>query len=234
MKILAFDATAPLITVGLAQDGRPLGRWDAPAQRTRGNVLEMLIDRALDAAGWSRRHVDGLALVLGPGSLTATRIGWATAAGWAQAADVPLCGWPTVAVQTRYWVEARSSPSDRVWNGVDRLLCLIHHRGDEFYCYTLGPDMPAPRPEVVVLGRSHSPALSRALLVGPGVLGYRERWLDMLGSQAHLVEDAHAIVGGDTLAVWGHEALAAGHTLSLERSPLDYGLPPDFRRNTRP
>jgi len=233
MKVLAFDATASLVTVGLAEDGRSLGRWDAPAKRTRGNVLEGLIDRALATADWSRQQIDGLALVLGPGSLTATRIGWATAAGWAQAADIPLVGWSTVAVQTRYWTQAVSSEERPYWNGKDRLLCLVHRRGDEFYCYSLAPGGSGKQPEIVVLGATEPPPLSYAFLVGPGVLGYRQRWLDILAPGTRLVEDAHAVVGGDTLAIWGHEALVAGHSLSPEESPLDYGLPPDFRRHHR-
>lgn len=233
MRVLAFDATAPLVTVGLTEGGQALGRWDAPAKRTRGNVLENLIDRALDAVGWSRRQIDGLALVLGPGSLTATRIGWATAAGWAQAAGIPIGGWSTVAVQTRYWTQTEPAEDRRGWNGRDRLVCLVHRRGDEFYCYSLKPDSSGDSPEVVILGEAGGSSLSGAFLAGPGVLGYRERWLEALGTETRLVDDAHAIVGGDTLALWGHEALAAGDIIPLGESPLDYGLPPDFRRHER-
>ena len=138
------------------------------------NVLESAIDTVLSRAGWSRRDVQGLTLVTGPGSLTATRIGWATAAGWAQAASIPVTGWPTPFVHHRYWREwsrsARFDPRKRTY-------CLAHYRGDVFYCYEFEPEHPPGAPIPVTLGNWNPSDPTGVRIVGPGVIGheYRER-----------------------------------------------------------
>ena len=45
-----------------------------------------------------------------------------------------------------------------------------------------------------------------------------------------LADYNECLVGGEVLAVWGEAGLAAQEVLPLDQSPLDYGLPPDFRR----
>jgi len=226
LKVLAFDTTGPILTVGIAQDGAALGRRDACAQRAKGNLLDELIDRALSEVGWSRTDVEGLALVTGPGSLTATRIGWATAAGWAQATAIPIAGWPTPVVHHRQW---RVSGPQRAEES-QTVFFLVHHRGDSFYCYRFSHDRPPGPPTAVTLGQWLPVGTPPFRMIGPGLLGYRQRWLDAFGTQVELASDEDAVVGGGILAVWGEAELIAGRTLPVFESPLDYGLPPDFRR----
>jgi tRNA threonylcarbamoyl adenosine modification protein YeaZ len=234
MKVLAFDMTGKRLTVGVANDTRVLGRWDAPADRQRGTTLDSLIGRALAEMDWRRTDIDGLALATGPGSLTATRIGWATASGWALARDIPVTGWPTPEIQRRWWQdhdlvgELRTNADDR---GEPAIYCMIHHRGDEFYCYAFGRGQSRPpRPAVAQLGQWQPPAAGAAWIVGPGVLGYRERWIESLGASVQVVSEEYAVVGGDQLARWATEDFTAGRSLPVTESPLDYGLPPQFRK----
>ncbi len=232
MRVLAFDSTSPILTVGIAEGGKPLGRWDMTSDRHRGNALDGLIDRALGDAGWHRSQVEGLALVTGPGSLTAMRIGWATACGWALAGDLPITGWATAEVQWRRWM--RPAPAGSVFareTNPERIVyCMVHHRGDEFYCYQFQPEHPPDRPSTVVIGQWHPAGGSPAVLAGPGLLGFRSRWESSLGSETVIVPDAETVIGGDQLAVWGTQALAAGRHLTPDSSPLDYGVPPSFRK----
>ena len=229
MRVLAFDATGPVVTVGLAADGKPIARHDIPAVRSHGSVLELAIDEVLSHAGSSRRGVQGLALVTGPGSLTATRIGWATAAGWAQAMSIPVTGWPTPVTHHRYWTELSraAQPDSRT-----RTCCLVHYRGDAFYCYEFAREHPPGEPIIVRLGAWSPSGAPRVRIVGPGAVGRanRDRWRAALGSDVELADESECLVGGDVLAVWGEEALRTEGGISLDRSPLDYGLPPDFRR----
>lgn len=232
MKVLAFDVTSKRLTVGLANDARTLGRWDAPAARDRGTTLDSLIDQALAAAEWQRADIEGLALATGPGSLTATRIGWATASGWALAQDIPVTGWPTPEIQRRWWHDHDLSGERRTDNapGVPAIYCMIHHRGDEFYCYPIERGQShAPKPVVAQLGQWR-PSAEQAWLAGPGVLGYRERWIESAGPSVQVVSEEWAVVGGDQLAQWAIEDFLAGRSLPVTESPLDYGLPPQFRK----
>ena len=234
MKVLAFDMTSKRLTVGVADDAHVLGRTDAPADRDRGTTLDSLIDRALAEVEWQRNDLDGLALATGPGSLTATRIGWATASGWSLARDIPVTGWPTPEIQRRWW-ENHNLAGDLCSNNDDRkdpnIYCMVHHRGDEFYCYALecGQNQ-VPRPAVAQLGQWQPPADVTAWIVGPGVLGYRERWIASLGAGVQVVSEDAAIVGGDHLARWAIDDFKAGRSLPVTESPLDYGLPPQFRK----
>ena len=232
MRVLAFDSTASSLTVGIADGGKPVGRWDASFERHRGNALDGLIDRALAEVGWRRANVEGLALVTGPGSLTATRIGWATACGWALAGGIPITGWPAAEVHWRRWMQPdenapafaqRISPQTIVF-------CMVHHRGQEFYCYQFDRNHPPDRPKAVILGPWHPPVGCLAALVGPGMLGYRDRWTAAVDSDVAVVPESEALVGGDRLALWGAMELSVGKCLTPDISPLDYGLPPTFKK----
>ncbi len=231
MRVLAFDMTASRITVGLARDGRPVGRWDAGATRGRSGTLDALIDKALSESGRTRQDIDGLGLVTGPGSLTATRIGWATASGWALAGNIPITGWPTQAVQRRWWCTAGAHSKLGIANPEEySVACVVHHRGDEFYLYYLSTDRETGHPESIRLGEWAPTEGVPTVLVGSGLLGYRDRWVRSLGQSAIVVSEDDALVGGDMLAVWATEAIDDGHLLDPLESPLDYGLPPQFRK----
>lgn len=232
MRVLAFDMTSARITVGLAEADQAVGRWDAEARRGRSGILDSLIDRALAEAGWTRSDVTGLGLVTGPGSLTATRIGWATASGWALAADIPVTGWSSPVVQHRWWSSPRTLTQAGIPDPSDcSIECVIHHRGDEFYRYDLsGPEF-AGRPDTVHLDQWAPVRSGTTLLVGSGILGYRDRWVKAVGSADYVVSEDDALVGGDLLAVWAARALANGQRLNPLESPLDYGLPPVFRKS---
>ncbi|GAB4320244.1 MAG: hypothetical protein Kow0074_10390 [Candidatus Zixiibacteriota bacterium] len=232
MRVLAFDMTSSRITVGLAENRRAIGRWDATARRGRSGTLDALIEKALSEAGWDRGGISGLGLVTGPGSLTATRIGWATASGWALAAGIPVTGWPSQAVQHRWWHDAtlRSQAGIEVDPHL-AIECVIHHRGDEFYRYDLsGTEIPQC-PDSICLDEWVPINDTATLLVGSGILGYRDRWISAVGSAGRVVPEENALVGGDTLAMWAAEALEMGHVFDPLESPLDYGLPPVFRKS---
>jgi hypothetical protein len=108
---------------------------------------------------------------------------------------------------------------------------MVHRRGDEFYCYELELNQnEVTPPSVAVIGEWTPPAGEPARIVGPGVLGYRDRWAAGLGDQVQIVSAARAIVGGDQLALWGVRNLKVGSCFSVMESPLDYGLPPTFRQ----
>ncbi|HWO57068.1 MAG TPA: tRNA (adenosine(37)-N6)-threonylcarbamoyltransferase complex dimerization subunit type 1 TsaB [bacterium] len=221
MRVLAFDTSGPVLTVGIAADGRAVLRRDCPATRGRGNLLEREIEAALSQCDWQRGDVEGLALVTGPGSLTAIRIAWATAAGWAQAQQIPVTGWTVAQAQAR-----RAAPdTHHCW-------CAVHYRGNVFLLYHLDDPTHTPRP--VDLSDGSVAAHPPRVLTGPGVIGYRERWQAYIGPQTVIAADADAFVGGDILALWGEADLRTGHRLSLAQSPLEYGLPPDFRKLHQP
>lgn len=217
MRILAFDTTGPVLSVGSAADGKPLSRCNHPAERGKGNLLELSIDEVLSETGWTRHDVEGLALLTGPGSLTAMRIGWAAAVGWAQAAGIPIAGWSVPGAHRRFW---RNKAAD--------VACCVHYRGDVFLLYALGVSHDSP----VAVQLDGTPRIRNSphILTGPGVLGYRDRWSACFGPTTRIMDDSEAVIGADQLALWGEIDLRAGNRLEFRESLLEYGLPPDFKK----
>jgi tRNA threonylcarbamoyl adenosine modification protein YeaZ len=91
MLILAFDTATDVATSALVDDGEVLGERMSAAK----TLLED-VDALLRQGGARARDIEALAVGLGPGSFTATRIGLATARGLALALDVPAAGVSTL------------------------------------------------------------------------------------------------------------------------------------------
>jgi len=217
MKTLAFDITSPIVTVGAAQDGKCLGLRDCKAERSKGNQLDQIVDQLLYEIGWRRNEIEGLGLITGPGSLTASRLGWATAAGWGQSMDIPVAGWTVFAAHRRHLPQSTTGAG-----------CCVQYRGDTFLMYDLS-DPNAP-PQVVHLSTDSYAARPPRYLTGPGVIGRRETWMSYCGPETRIAVESEAIIGADTLALWAAEDFSLGLSLPLTRSPLDYGVSPDFKK----
>jgi tRNA threonylcarbamoyladenosine biosynthesis protein TsaB len=92
MKVLALDTSTLVGTVAVLRDGVLLAEWSASVRATHGETLLPHLARALEQAGIAPRELDLIAVGIGPGSFTGTRIGMATAKGLALAEGKPLRG----------------------------------------------------------------------------------------------------------------------------------------------
>lgn len=217
MNLLAFDTSGPVISVGIVSDGSVLAKVEHRAERGRGNLLEFTIDEALRKADWSRNDIQGLGLVTGPGSLTALRIGWATAAAWAQAAQLPITGWSVPSAHRRM----HGSMSEA-------MACCIHYRGDQFLLYALAS--PDSTPHSFHLGDDQRMPQSPSVLTGPAVVTHRTQLAERFGHRTQLVPDHEAIIGGEVLAGWAEVDISSGIVFKIDCAPIEYGLPPDFKK----
>jgi tRNA threonylcarbamoyladenosine biosynthesis protein TsaB len=89
--ILAFDTATDRATSALVADGELLGE-----RVSRASTLLEDVDALLRQAGAHAGDVDALAVGLGPGSFTGTRIGLAAARGLALALGAPAAGISTL------------------------------------------------------------------------------------------------------------------------------------------
>ena len=97
---LAFDTATPDTAVALCDGAELLGeRLEGPDENGRPDhapALLPLIDELVGGAGgWEA--IGTIAVGVGPGSFTGTRIGVATARALAQARELPLAGVPSTA-----------------------------------------------------------------------------------------------------------------------------------------
>ncbi len=91
MLILAFDTATDVATSALVRDGELLGERTSSARE-----LLVAVDELLRTNGASPADLDGLAVGVGPGSFTSTRIGLALARGLGLALGVPAAGVSTL------------------------------------------------------------------------------------------------------------------------------------------
>ena len=91
MLILAFDTATDVATSALVDDGEVLGE-----RTSRAVTLLEDVDALLRQGGARPADIQALAVGLGPGSFTGTRIGLSIARGLALALDVPAAGVSTL------------------------------------------------------------------------------------------------------------------------------------------
>ena len=92
MLILAFDTATDVATSALIDGGEVLGE-----RFSRAVTVLQDVDALLRQAGAHPSDIDRLAVGIGPGSFTGTRIGLAVARGLALACDLPTAGVSTLA-----------------------------------------------------------------------------------------------------------------------------------------
>lgn len=96
MRLLALETSTPAGGAALLDGGRLVGESRLNIALTHSERLMAVVDRLLQDCGWEARHLDALAVSIGPGSFTGLRVGVATAKGLALALDLPAAPVPTL------------------------------------------------------------------------------------------------------------------------------------------
>ena len=143
MLTLAFDTATAVAASALVDDGEVLGE-----RFSRAVTLLEDVDALLRQAGAHPSDLDRLAVGIGPGSFTGTRIGLAVARGLALARDLPTAGVSTLAALAA---------------GADGAVPVIDARRGEVFILGL----VAVRPDAV-------PFDPGTTCVGDGALRYRD------------------------------------------------------------
>jgi tRNA threonylcarbamoyladenosine biosynthesis protein TsaB len=115
-----MDTSTELGSVAVVIDGLLCAEIGTKVRARHGETLLPVIGAALEHAGLARRDVELIAVGVGPGSFTGTRIGLATAKGLALALDRPLIGVPSLRAI------ARAAPGSWIVSVVDA------HKGEVY------------------------------------------------------------------------------------------------------
>lgn len=96
MKLLAFDTSGPVMSVGAYRSGEELSSWFSEPTSRHSGALMPAIERVLAEAKWKPSDLEGLAVGIGPGSFSGLRVGLATAKTMAYALGLEIAGVPSL------------------------------------------------------------------------------------------------------------------------------------------
>lgn len=165
LRLLALESATDWLSIALLEDREVLRVAVGRDERQHAAQLMPLIEREMDAAGWSIDQLDALAVSTGPGSFTSLRIGLATAKGLAFGRDWLGVGVSTLEAMAVAAFEEQSLPEATV------VLTLLDARRGEWYAGAwMRPRGGAEQLEPVLAEGLYAPELLVADLAGPVVV----------------------------------------------------------------
>lgn len=193
-KVMGWDASGPVLTIGYIDDGRMLAERSVRLPRLAGSELVDWIGELADQFG----RPDGIAVGIGPGSFTGVRIAVTAAKAFAFSWGVPVKGVSSLAA----W--ARAVPPGR------RVVVTSERRGPAFYLgyYWSGFQGVEPLiPDVAVSGPLPTPFPIAEEVDVLGPLADDPEGLARIGPRAH---SAPYNLSGLQVALEGWSALQWG------------------------
>lgn len=94
--ILCIETTTEVCSVALSSDGKRLNELSINEPNAHGTNLTLLIDKLIQASGYTIKDLDAVAYSSGPGSYTGLRIGLSVAKGICFGNNIPLIDVPTL------------------------------------------------------------------------------------------------------------------------------------------
>jgi tRNA threonylcarbamoyladenosine biosynthesis protein TsaB len=130
--ILAIDTAGHACSVALRCDGRMAASESRPMTHGQAAELMPMVERVMQQAGMDLRHLDKIAVTVGPGGFTGLRIGLATARGLALAIGCPVVGISSFQAAAANLLGATTPDGD--------ILVALDSRRAEPYVAHLAPD----------------------------------------------------------------------------------------------
>jgi tRNA threonylcarbamoyladenosine biosynthesis protein TsaB len=177
MLVLGIETSTQHTSVALGTESGTVAALELGGERISHELVVPAIERLLDWAGLTLRHVGGVAVGIGPGLFTGMRVGIATARSLAQAGVVPIVG--VASLDVLAFMHKDSC----------RVICPVvdAKRGEVFYAFYRPVPGGVARQDGFQVGRAERLAADIGargediLVVGGGGLVYR-RTLEDAGS----------------------------------------------------
>jgi tRNA threonylcarbamoyladenosine biosynthesis protein TsaB len=135
--VLAIDTATRYATVAVAVDGASSSTGERQvysrswfSQHNHGVELLARVNEALEDAGRSISDLTHIAVVIGPGSFSALRVGLATAQGMALARDLKLIPIPTLEAEIEPWMDHDGPVCAAIKAGSSGVAWGLYHPGE--------------------------------------------------------------------------------------------------------
>jgi len=204
MILLALDTATPVTAVALLKDDKVLGQEFRPAKNHSVTLLPA-VDRLMQANSIARGDLGAVLAGIGPGSFTGVRVGLTLAKTMAFALKIDLAGVSTLEALA---YNGRGGEADWICPCLDALK-------QEIYGARYRMDGTREEAEDANDPRRWAEQLAeiggRCLLLGTGVLRYREIFAEVLGERAVIPdrEEVHQISAA-SVGLLGLECLRRG------------------------
>jgi len=201
--LLALDTATQYASIALYDGVSVVAELNWRSERRHTVELAPQVDNLLRLAGITPADLTALAVSIGPGSYTGTRIALSYAKGMALARDLPLIGISTLDALAYPHLPAPLP------------LCALVAAGRGRYCWALyAPDAPTPR-RITDFGLDKLPALLSQIqppvrFVGELSLEDKARLGAEWGEEADVVSPARALRRAGSLAELAWARLSAG------------------------
>jgi tRNA threonylcarbamoyladenosine biosynthesis protein TsaB len=125
--VLGIETATAVCGTAVVKDGTLRGEAHVSEKHMHAERIMQLIDDTLRTSGIAIRHVDALAVSIGPGSFTGLRIGLSVAKGFAFALEKPIVAVPTLRALAQRAADAQAVSTLFILPAIDA-------RRDEVYC----------------------------------------------------------------------------------------------------
>jgi len=219
LRVLAIDTASRTEALALA-----CGDWivSTLTQRTRRGhsaILLPAIELHLRQQGWRVDDLDGIGVVVGPGSFTGVRVGIATVLGLCRAAGIPAFGYGSLEVRAMSLRHAGPPVAPILDARKGEVYGAAYHGGREILtsCTT------TPASFAAELGRAIPEG--PILVCGGGARLYRDLLAEHVGDRLHLASGAGDAPGIAEMAVDIVRRLEAGERPSPDALQPEYQRP---------
>ena len=216
MLVLGLDTVGQWSSIGLFQQS-PLGEIGCRRLPRQDDPLLPALNHLLDVTRVEKRHIELIAVALGPGSFTGLRVGLSLAKGLALGLKRPLVGVPSLPLYARRYTGWQGSVCALVSDRPDRAFVALKESGK-----ILGPTYLLSAQELRQMLEAVAPPV---LAVGPASAALRAQMQEIEGVQLAPLDLASGLLvaqaGLEVYQEKGADDLASVEPLYVTHPVLD-------------
>ncbi|MBP7409448.1 MAG: tRNA (adenosine(37)-N6)-threonylcarbamoyltransferase complex dimerization subunit type 1 TsaB [Flavobacteriales bacterium] len=169
--ILAIETTTKLCSVALGRDGLVLAEREVESERhAHAEKVNVFVAEVMEEAGLKLADIDAVAVGIGPGSYTGSRIGLSAAKGLCYALDKPIIGVNTLTTLVEAAGLEGGNTTLRKWPMIDARRMEVFTQEHDAEGFAVGAVHPQ------VLDEAWTAAVGQCCVFGDGADKATELW----------------------------------------------------------